>query len=72
MESFKITMDSKGFNQLLEQNLHLQHKANFCVNKLKTLDEKVDFYMNLSTDSDYKKGFYDAFVIMKNLLKGGV
>lgn len=36
------------------------------------LSDKVEFYSNLSADTEYNKGFASAFEIMKNLLKGGM
>lgn len=36
------------------------------------LSDKVDFYADLSADTEYNKGFASAFEIVKNLLKGGM
>ena len=61
------------------ENIRLNHELN-CV-RLKNakleyfiskLNDKVDFYSNLSADTEYNKGFVKAFEIVKNLLKGGM
>ena len=61
------------------ENIRLNHELT-CV-RLKNakleyfiskLNDKVDFYSNLSADTEYNKGFAEAFRIMKNLLNGGM
>lgn len=47
------------------KNAKLQHS-------ISKLSDKVEFYSNLSADTEYNKGFVDAFEIVKNLLKGGL
>lgn len=38
----------------------------------RNLDEKLEFYGNLTTDTEFDRGFANAIEIMKNLLRGGM
>lgn len=73
MEEAKVVVKiDKDFNtDILKVLSDVQLKNVNLVNQIREFNKKIDFYMNLSIDSEYERGFYRAFEIMKSLLNGG-